>query len=983
MCWQRYLLLAGFTLLPSYAGVLPKREQASNPAGPSSGSPLKLCSVDYYCDWSQQICRPQLGTRAIPLSIAQLPRHERYCDPLGFLTSNPSKWCTADQYCDPVQWVCKPQLATRAVPLHTTQLPMSRVKTSPSNYEAHIEISKRESLATTGMQRCPSRGLTPLRCPVGQYCEPFTRVCKPFLLARTGEDEVSPQLQAISNKRECDPLGFQPKQRPDDQYCDIIKYVYPHRSPATADAATQATLPSGADSSSPDASPSKSEEQIDTPKQDSSAYFKEQQPRLDGEQSCYAWGELGGPEIFCPARQYCDRTDYVCRRPKQTVSMKVLTVLPTSATQRSPPGPNQRNTAEPIGISKVDSLANYSERELPPYDLRECYPFGDYGGPEKWCPVGQYCDIIDYVCRSDARVVSEVAQAVSLPSGTKSPSSETTLNNAEEHLDLPLLVAISGSESGPGPSAAPQHPNPGIFTVIGSSGVPAMHAALMPNGRVVFLDKVEDYSPLSLANGRLAFSSEFDPVTRQVVPLAYNTNAFCSAGTFLADGRVISVGGNGPLSYLDPTVSDGFDGIRYLERSATDQSLDGRSWSEPGNKLASKRWYASAQTMPDGSVFVASGSLTGLVITDNANNNPTYEVLDANAVTMGRNLAMDILVNNQPYYLYPFLHLLRDGSLFVFTSKSSQVFSVSENRIIREMPDLVGLYRTYPDSGGSVMLPLRKETGYAADVIICGGGAYVDVTSPTEASCGRIQPESDTPSWEMDAMPEGRVMVEGTLLPDGTILWLNGAQTGAQGFGIADDPALDALIYDPQKALGQRWSLAGRSDIPRLYHSVAVLLLDGTVLVAGGNPNEQPVLPENINPSVMAQKYPTEYRVEIYTPPYLIGEKASRRPQNVVISNDRVRPDGSTFEITFTAPEGGQHGQVLLIHGGFITHGLHMGHRMVLLDHEGGEGHGGEKRLRVQMPEARFGNNVLPPGPYVLYVVVDGVPSIGQFVMVD
>ena len=509
-----------------------------------------------------------------------------------------------------------------------------------------------------------------------------------------------------------------------------------------------------------------------------------------------------------------------------------------------------------------------------------------------------------------------------------------------------------------------------------------MHAALMPNGRVVFLDKVENYSPLHLSDGRMAFSSEFDPATSELSPLAYETNAFCSAGTFLADGRVVSLGGNDPLPYFDPTVLGGFDGIRYLERSATDQSLDGTSWSEPGNKLASNRWYASAQTMSDGSVFVASGSLTGLVITDNANNNPTYEILDANAITNGRNVQMDILVQNQPYYLYPFLHLLRDGSLFIFTCRSSQIFDVRNNRIVREMPDLDGLHRTYPNSGGSVMLPFTSQNGYAADVIICGGGAYVDVTSPTEASCGRIQPESDTPTWEMDAMPEGRVMVEGTLLPDGTVLWLNGAQTGAQGFGIADDPAFDALIYDPEQALGQRWSVAGWSDIPRLYHSVAVLLLDGTVLIAGGNPNEQPVLPGAINPNIIEEKYPTEYRVEIYTPPYLTGENAAKRPRNVFISTDRLQANGSTFEVNFTAPEGGQHGKVLLSHGGFVTHGLHMGHRMVILDHEGGQGQGEEKRLQVRMPDANWGSNVLPPGPYVLYVTVDGVPSIGQFVIV-
>lgn len=41
----------------------------------------------------------------------------------------------------------------------------------------------------------------------------------------------------------------------------------------------------------------------------------------------------------------------------------------------------------------------------------------------------------------------------------------------------------------PGPVAAPAAPNGGSFNIVGQSGVPAMHAALMPNGRVMFLDK--------------------------------------------------------------------------------------------------------------------------------------------------------------------------------------------------------------------------------------------------------------------------------------------------------------------------------------------------------------------------------------------------------------------------------------------------------------------------------------------------------------
>jgi len=45
----------------------------------------------------------------------------------------------------------------------------------------------------------------------------------------------------------------------------------------------------------------------------------------------------------------------------------------------------------------------------------------------------------------------------------------------------------------PGPSPAPAAAVLGSFKVVGKSGVPAMHAGLMPNGKVIFLDKVSQY----------------------------------------------------------------------------------------------------------------------------------------------------------------------------------------------------------------------------------------------------------------------------------------------------------------------------------------------------------------------------------------------------------------------------------------------------------------------------------------------------------
>jgi hypothetical protein len=525
----------------------------------------------------------------------------------------------------------------------------------------------------------------------------------------------------------------------------------------------------------------------------------------------------------------------------------------------------------------------------------------------------------------------------------------------------------------PGPKAAPANANPGSFKIVGQSGVPAMHAGLLPNGRVVFLDKVENHTQLTLPNNQYAYSSEYNPTDNTVVPISYETNAFCAGGAFLPDGRFISLGGNAPLDFIDPTVGDGFSGIRYLQRSASDSKYDGQSWSEPGNKLSSARWYPSAQPMPDGSIFVASGSLNGLNPSVPANNNPTYEILNSQGISNGVSVPMDILVKNQPYYMYPFIHLLSDGNLFVAVAKSSEIFNVAWNKTVKALADLPGDYRTYPNTGASVLLPLSSSNNWAADVVICGGGAYQDITSPTDASCGRIQPQSTTPAWEMDAMPEGRCMVEGVLLPDGTVLFLNGANQGAQGFGEATSPTFETLIYDPTKAFGARWTTGASSTIPRLYHSVALLLLDGTVMVAGSNPVEQPILtPTAQNP------YVTEFRVEVYTPPYLTQNAV--RPTDVKLSSTSLAAAASsTFTVTFTVPATAKGCKIALYHGGFVTHNVHMGHRMLFLDNTGFASGSTKQSITVTMPPNK---NVAPPGPYVVYVVVDGVPAIGQFVQV-
>jgi hypothetical protein len=109
-------------------------------------------------------------------------------------------------------------------------------------------------------------------------------------------------------------------------------------------------------------------------------------------------------------------------------------------------------------------------------------------------------------------------------------------------------------------------------------------------------------------------------------------------------------------------------------------------------------------------------------------------------------------------------------------------------------------------------------------------------------------------------------------LPDQRILLLNGAAQGAEGYGwddfalnqsYAKGPRLSCRYFDPRAEPGQQWDEdCGTSTIPRMYHSTATLLSDGSVFVAGSNPNVD-VIDDSNNASYV---FHTEYRVERFYP---------------------------------------------------------------------------------------------------------------------
>ena len=119
-------------------------------------------------------------------------------------------------------------------------------------------------------------------------------------------------------------------------------------------------------------------------------------------------------------------------------------------------------------------------------------------------------------------------------------------------------------------------------------------------------------------------------------------------------------------------------------------------------------------------------------------------------------------------------------------------------------------------------------------------------------------------------------------LPDGTFMIMNGAQQGVAGFGLATEPNLQALLYDPSQPVNSRISILNTTIVDRLYHSEAVLLNDGRVIVSGSDPEDT--------------RFVQEYRVEVYIPPYL--NQGFQQPEFTITNTDWAYNDQIPITVT-------------------------------------------------------------------------------------
>ncbi|GAA3931812.1 galactose oxidase early set domain-containing protein [Hymenobacter algoricola] len=552
------------------------------------------------------------------------------------------------------------------------------------------------------------------------------------------------------------------------------------------------------------------------------------------------------------------------------------------------------------------------------------------------------------------------------------PGFEATTAGFEAKIQLP--------ESTHGKWSRPLLWTPYKRTNAAVTGMIGIHTHVLPNGKVLSWEGHNDNFHMPGATTVMSHAYDWDPNPAarngsDRYPDVYRhfdnafSNIFCSGHTLLEDGRLLVVGGhysdgvidrsgaqnpvNFPgLDYIPPGSGNvnGYIGIRdgNLFHYTGNYSTSSSPWQPNVQPMSYRRWYPTATTLSNGDVLVIAGQRYGGPIgTGTTVQAEIPEVFHAAGNTWG-----DLPDASRPLPLYPWMFLAPDG----------QVFNAGPNIDTGFLnPTTAPIGTTAAGKWGSTLYPAPhghyREYGSAVmyapgKILILGGGLGNTITATTEhvdittSGVATFLPATSTAS-----MRYARKHLNATLLADGTVLVTGGMRDNSSDSDIS--AVLPAELWTPPTfgSPGGTWTTLAAMDVPRLYHSTAVLLPDATVLSVGGGQGG------------VFQDHP-DY--EIFTPPYLC--QGLTRPQ--ISSAPQAVAFGQSFTITVPgASDIARFGKVTLVRLSSVTHSFNMNQRFLPLTPTAATG----TTLSLTAPAD---SRQCPPGHYMLFVLdANGTPS--------
>jgi len=452
-----------------------------------------------------------------------------------------------------------------------------------------------------------------------------------------------------------------------------------------------------------------------------------------------------------------------------------------------------------------------------------------------------------------------------------------------------------------------------------------VHTNLLPTGKVLFWDR--------LGNARL-----WNPATRQSsqpeMPPG-GENLFCSGHAFLGNGQLLVAGGHD--HHHGSSIADGVG----LPDVNTYNAFTGKWTALPDMDLG--RWYPTVTALGNGEMLVISGTYSSTPLP-----NPT------------------ILLNLVPQVWQP-----ESGTWRYLTDAASQpenaqahgvklypwMFVAPDGRVFKAGPDQDTWFLDTAGGGSWAPGPPRNygllsygsAVMYAPGKILVVGGGNEDTPDPDATNVAEVIDLNDpTPAWRVVAsMTYARRQHNATLLPNGKVLVTGG--TGGEGFSNEANPILNAEIWDP---VLETWTTLPVMQVTRGYHSTALLLPDGRVMVAGGGQGAGATSFHN--------------NTEIYSPAYLF-----KGPRPKITTVPKTLTFGQKFVIS--TPNPSTISSVSLIRLPSVTHSFDQNQRFARL---------GFTRiasgLRVTVPVNGY---IAPPGHYMLFIINNkGVPSVAAIV---
>jgi hypothetical protein len=248
-------------------------------------------------------------------------------------------------------------------------------------------------------------------------------------------------------------------------------------------------------------------------------------------------------------------------------------------------------------------------------------------------------------------------------------------------------------------------------------------------------------------------------------------------------------------------------------------------------------------------------------------------------------------------------------------------------------------------------------------ILYAGGGGHTSWPTPDPKSAGptataeKIDLNQTSPSWQsVSSMSAPRRHLNSTVLPDGQVLITGGTRGG--GFVNIDEglAVKEAEMWNP--TTGQ-WTTLDANQVMRVYHSVSLLLPDGTVLHGASGDAMAGTIP-----------VPPEKSHEIFSPPYLFK---GARPIITSVGSTNVTYGGT---IAVTTPNAAQITEARWTRLGSVTHAFDMGQRANTLAFTRTA-----TGVSIDVPESA---NHAPPGYYMVFILNrNGVPSTGRVVKVQ